>query len=93
MAYQITGVTIVYSAVFPGADQRKHQRSASLAFVREISGVRLIVMFHNYFSLAVSIRRTYISLYVEQPPAVCIAIFNKYCCYIKYGTIKTNLTL
>ena len=27
---------IVYSAVYSGTDQRKHQRSASLAFVREI---------------------------------------------------------
>ena len=33
MASQITGVSIVYSAVWPGADQRKHQSSASLAFV------------------------------------------------------------
>ena len=33
MASQITSFTIVYSAVFPGADQRKHQSPASLAFV------------------------------------------------------------
>ena len=36
MASQITFVSIVYSAVSSGADQRKHQSSASLAFVREI---------------------------------------------------------
>ena len=36
MAYQITSLTIVYSTVFSGADQRKHQSSASLAFVRGI---------------------------------------------------------
>ena len=30
---QITSLTIVYSTVYSGADQRKHQRSASLAFV------------------------------------------------------------
>ena len=36
MASQITGVVIVYSTVCSGADQRKHQSSASLAFVREI---------------------------------------------------------
>ena len=34
MAYQITSLTIVYSTVYSGADQRKHQSSASLAFVR-----------------------------------------------------------
>ena len=30
---QITSLTIVYSTVYSDADQRKHQRSASLAFV------------------------------------------------------------
>ena len=33
MASQITGVSIVYSTVCSGADQRKRQSSASLAFV------------------------------------------------------------
>ena len=36
MAYQITSVTIVYPTFYSGADQRKYQRSASLAFVRGI---------------------------------------------------------
>ena len=34
MASQITSLAIVYSTVHWGADQRKHQSSASLAFVR-----------------------------------------------------------
>ena len=34
MASQITSLTNVYSTVYPGADQIKHQSSASLAFVR-----------------------------------------------------------
>ena len=34
IASQITSLTIVYSSVYSGADQRKHQSSASLAFVR-----------------------------------------------------------
>ena len=34
MASQIASLTIVYSIVFSGADQSKHQSSASLAFVR-----------------------------------------------------------
>ena len=33
MASQITSITIGYSTVYSGADQTKHQRSASLAFV------------------------------------------------------------
>ena len=36
MASQITSLIIVYSNVYSGADQRKHQSSASLAFVRRI---------------------------------------------------------
>ena len=36
MASQITSLAIVYSTVYSGADQRKHQSSASLAFVRGI---------------------------------------------------------
>ena len=39
MASQITSLTIVYSSVYSGADQRKHQSSASLAFVRGIHPV------------------------------------------------------
>ena len=33
MAYQITSLSIVYSTVYSGADQRKRQSSASLTFV------------------------------------------------------------
>ena len=36
MASQITSLTIVYSTVYSGADQRKHQGSASLVFARGI---------------------------------------------------------
>ena len=36
MASQISSLTIVYSTVYSGADQRKYQSSASLPFVREI---------------------------------------------------------
>ena len=36
MASQIASLMIVYSTVYSGADQRKHQSSASMAFVRGI---------------------------------------------------------
>ena len=36
MASQLTSRTVVYSTVYSSADQRKHQSSASLAFVRGI---------------------------------------------------------
>ena len=36
MASQIISLTIIYSTVYSGADQRKHKSSTSLAFVRGI---------------------------------------------------------
>ena len=36
IAFQITSLAIVYSTVYSGADQRKHESSAALAFVRGI---------------------------------------------------------
>ena len=36
MASEIISLAIVYSTVYSGADQRKHQSSASLAFARVI---------------------------------------------------------
>ena len=38
MASQITSLMIAYSTVYSGTDQRKHQSSASLAFVGGIHG-------------------------------------------------------
>ena len=42
VASQITSFTVVYSLVYSGADQRKHQSSASMAFVRGIHRDRWI---------------------------------------------------
>ena len=36
-ASQITSLTIVYWTIYSGSDQRKHQRSASLAFVSPVN--------------------------------------------------------
>ena len=35
MASRITSLMVVYTTVYAGVDQRKHQSSASLAFVRK----------------------------------------------------------
>ena len=42
MAYQITSLTIVYSIVYSGVDQRKHQSFVSLALCGEFTGDRWI---------------------------------------------------
>ena len=49
MASQITGLAIVYSTVYSGADQRKHQNSASLVFVREIRRWPVILLHKENF--------------------------------------------
>ena len=38
IAPRITNLKIVYSTAYSGAEQRKYQSSASLAFVREFNG-------------------------------------------------------
>ena len=42
VASQVTSLTVVYSTVYSDADKRKHQSSASLAFVRGIHRYRWI---------------------------------------------------
>ena len=42
MASQITSLTIVYSTVYSGADQRKHQSPSSVALCGEFTGDRWI---------------------------------------------------
>ena len=42
MASEITSLTIVYSTVYSGTDQSKHQSSTLLAFVWEFIGDRWI---------------------------------------------------
>ena len=42
IASQITSLTIVFSTVYLDIDQRKHQSSVSLAFVREFTEDRWI---------------------------------------------------
>ena len=52
IASQITSLTIVYSTAYSGADQRKHQSSVSLAFVRGIHRSPVNYMNPGYFTLA-----------------------------------------
>ena len=54
MASKITSLGIVYSTVYSGADQRKHQSSASLAFVKEFTGDRWIPQRGKCFVLMTS---------------------------------------
>ena len=49
IASQITSLTIVYSTVYSGADQRKHQSSASLASAQMASNAENVSIWwrHN----------------------------------------------
>ena len=53
-----------------------------------------VSLFHNSFSHTSKQPEQHILAHKpEQPTAGCIAIFHKYCCYIKHGGIITNLIL
>ena len=59
IASQITSLAIVYSTVYSGADQRKHQSSASLLFVWGIPVTQKMFLFgdiimHQYMKLSLS---------------------------------------
>ena len=51
MASQITSVSIVYSVIYSGANQRKHQSSASLAFLLGIHRWRFHLMTSSCYQL------------------------------------------
>ena len=48
MASQITSHTIAYSAVYLGADHRKHQSSVSLAFVRASNAENISIWWRHH---------------------------------------------
>ena len=50
MVSQITSFTTVYSTVHSGADQRKHQSFASLAFVRKMVSSDGVIMFLTIYA-------------------------------------------
>ena len=84
MASQITSLTVVYSSVYPGADQRKYQSSTSLAFVRGIHRelvnsphkwpvTRKMFPFDNVIMLSVTMIVKYREYFVSQ----CWASMNR----------------
>ena len=65
MAYQITSLTINNSTVYTGADQRKHQNSASLAFVW-IFKTKFVVIYITVFKRYISIQHNiYVSVWIN----------------------------
>ena len=52
IASQITSLTIVYPIVYSYVNQRKHQSSASLAFVGEFTGDRWLPVTRKMFPIA-----------------------------------------
>ena len=78
VASQIISLTIVYSTVYSGADQRKHQSFASLAFVRGITGEfpaqmasneeNVSIWWRHHVFIALLMRRSSIQEYVQMSP-------------------------
>ena len=85
VASQITSLTVVYSIVYSGADQRKHQSSVSLAFVRGIHRDPWIPRtksqkhrkwFHLMTSSCIYLFMIYVSLYLFSWYVMCVTAFN-----------------
>ena len=73
IASQITNLTVVYSTVYSDADQRKHQSSASLAFVWEIHRDRWIPAQRASYAENVSIWWRH---HVSTIQLLCVAHWN-----------------
>ena len=93
IASQITGVAIVCSTVGSGPDQRKHQSSASLAFVRGIHRDRCIASTKDSYAENVSIwwrhhvlLFSFKKMHLKMPSAKLAAIF------FREGWINTGNT-
>ena len=70
------------------------QKFVMIGLVKILLHLNTIVLFHNSFCPSSEQPKQHILAYKsEQSTASCIAIFHKYCCYIKHGGIITNLTL
>ena len=65
MPSQITSLTIVYSTIYSGGDQRKHQSSVSLAFVRGITGEFPAQMASNAQNISIRWRHYEYRIYNE----------------------------
>ena len=97
MASQITSLTIVYSTVYSGTDQRKHQCSASLAFLRVIhqwpvnSSHKVLVTFDDvimtYRCLAACVTTLIVNL--SRPIAIRSRAYHKIGAQCNYKSIAT----
>ena len=98
VASQITSLTIVYSTVYSDEDQRKHQSSASLAFVRETgefpaqttSNAENVSIWWRHHETRVT--------FVSSGPGWYLKLFERYfyrscfvsCLFIPYFTVMTS---
>ena len=91
MASQITSLTGVYSTVYSGADQRKHQISASLAFVRGIpltEGLQCEALLFHLLLVWRTVKRTVDLLGIWDPSALVWRHFNDIVSHCKSKTVK-----
>ena len=91
IASQITSIMIVYSHAYSGADQREHQSSTSLAFVRGIHRDRWIPRTNGSNAENVSIwwRHHGIEVYFVIFVMKCLTCKNHW----RYLTSNRNLTI
>ena len=84
MASQITSLTVVYWTVYSDADQRKHQSSASLAFVWEITETGEFPAQRASYAENVSIWWRHHDMFMQIPWVISIYHWMV-SCYLQYG--------
>ena len=95
IASQITSLAVVYSAVYSGADQRKHQSSASLAFVRGIhrwpvNSPHKRPVTRNFFPFDDVIMYTLRSINTDMPLPHLSVCFVLILCFVSFLWLGTN---
>ena len=88
LASQITSLAIVYSIVYSDADQRKHQSSASLAFVWGIHRDRYDI---NHDNTEKTTAMFYKEATNNQLPDVIVVVINQRGCGLPEPYITTCL--
>ena len=104
IASQITSLTIVYSIVYSDADQRKHQSSASLAFVRGIHRgpvnsphkwpvTRKMFPFDDVIMISFFLQLPRIGVNAVPGPVICAAFAKRiyYCVTKTSGTYQSTV--
>ena len=93
IASKITSLTVVYSTVYSDADQRKHQSSASLAFVRGIHRGPVTQKMFPFDDVIMNIGFIMVRELNKGPIAYCICLVGLSLKALTQSLLKANHSL